>query len=360
MLNLCLTKKEISTQSKTFIKKGAVQVSDSISDSAILTKFNNDFHFHPLTQRFDLPKFHRKVAEIDRTSEGFTLIPHKTKLKSYFDEFWLVINKSSIPSLPLSKLDIIRVNNSCFLIKDLIGFHDKTIEKPEKTQNRESELSFKTDPRNTLTPFPEILIEVESFCRICLEDTQTQLNPFIKPCKCSGGMGFIHLECFDKWVDSKFNVKVFKFFKIISWDTLCCESCKQGIPDIVEYNSTFFDIFSRFRIGGKSVMFQKVDGGERKRNVLIVVDCNGIDKFFIHHNGFVEDKKAGNACMVMVGEDELVACGNEMKDFSFSVLTRHNIEMGKGDKFVFINGLSLLDFSVHKKFSLKSCLCCKA
>lgn len=36
-------------------------------------------------------------------------------------------------------------------------------------------------------------------CRICLDEGETEDNPFITPCKCSGSMKFIHLECLREW-----------------------------------------------------------------------------------------------------------------------------------------------------------------
>ena len=35
-------------------------------------------------------------------------------------------------------------------------------------------------------------------CRICFEE-ETDSNPFIQPCKCSGTSKYIHLSCLEKW-----------------------------------------------------------------------------------------------------------------------------------------------------------------
>lgn len=36
----------------------------------------------------------------------------------------------------------------------------------------------------------------EGMCRICFsEETDPKSNPLISPCKCSGSMGMIHLDC---------------------------------------------------------------------------------------------------------------------------------------------------------------------
>lgn len=40
-------------------------------------------------------------------------------------------------------------------------------------------------------------------CRICLSEDSDMENPLISPCKCSGTMKFIHLDCLKEWLNSK-------------------------------------------------------------------------------------------------------------------------------------------------------------
>lgn len=42
-------------------------------------------------------------------------------------------------------------------------------------------------------------LESGKACRICLDDTEEEGNPFITPCKCAGSMKFIHLQCLREW-----------------------------------------------------------------------------------------------------------------------------------------------------------------
>ncbi len=41
--------------------------------------------------------------------------------------------------------------------------------------------------------------DVENFCKVCLAEDSTKENPLIYPCKCSGTMKFIHLNCLKEW-----------------------------------------------------------------------------------------------------------------------------------------------------------------
>lgn len=40
-------------------------------------------------------------------------------------------------------------------------------------------------------------------CRICLNEGQTEENPFITPCKCRGTCEFVHFNCLKYWIDSR-------------------------------------------------------------------------------------------------------------------------------------------------------------
>ena len=42
-------------------------------------------------------------------------------------------------------------------------------------------------------------------CRICLDEEEDVAtgNVFITPCKCTGSMKYIHLNCLRNWTDSK-------------------------------------------------------------------------------------------------------------------------------------------------------------
>lgn len=40
-------------------------------------------------------------------------------------------------------------------------------------------------------------------CRICLDECDSKKNPFLTPCKCTGSVRYIHLDCFKSWLVSK-------------------------------------------------------------------------------------------------------------------------------------------------------------
>ena len=71
-------------------------------------------------------------------------------------------------------------------------------------------------------------------CRICLEDEEEVSNPFICPCKCTGSMKFIHLQCLREWTDSKKQFQAEMGVSSYYWENLNCELCKQPLNLLVQ------------------------------------------------------------------------------------------------------------------------------
>ena len=74
----------------------------------------------------------------------------------------------------------------------------------------------------------ETISDVKS-CRICLGEENFAQDPLISPCKCSGTMSSIHLECLREWLNSK-RTKKDGVVKTYCWKALECELCKERFP----------------------------------------------------------------------------------------------------------------------------------
>ena len=71
-------------------------------------------------------------------------------------------------------------------------------------------------------------------CRICLSEDNESLNPLFSPCKCSGTMKYIHLDCLKEWLNSKKVTKENAFSRTYFWKTLECELCKTTFPNMIK------------------------------------------------------------------------------------------------------------------------------
>ena len=88
--------------------------------------------------------------------------------------------------------------------------------------------------------------KTQSFkCRICFCEGSFEGNdPLISPCKCTGSLTYIHLNCLRKWLTLKVNTKSFPSNNIYcySFRSLECEICKSPIPEIVEYRGKYLSL----------------------------------------------------------------------------------------------------------------------
>ena len=70
-------------------------------------------------------------------------------------------------------------------------------------------------------------------CRICLGEENEIENPLICPCKCSGTMKHIHIECLREWLKSKQSFKSNLAVKTYCWKALECELCRVRFPSVI-------------------------------------------------------------------------------------------------------------------------------
>ncbi len=72
----------------------------------------------------------------------------------------------------------------------------------------------------------------EIICRICLGEEEPG-NPIISPCKCTGSVKYIHLECIREWLEGKKHKKETPLVNSYIWRGLECEICKAYYDDSV-------------------------------------------------------------------------------------------------------------------------------
>ena len=85
-------------------------------------------------------------------------------------------------------------------------------------------------------------------CRICyMTETNSILNPLIKPCKCSGSMKYIHLKCLLHWLKTKIQVDKSEYieneyFSLYSSEKVECELCKHIFPHYIRHKKKLYNL----------------------------------------------------------------------------------------------------------------------
>lgn len=78
-------------------------------------------------------------------------------------------------------------------------------------------------------------------CRICLSSGESQSNPLVSPCKCTGSMQNIHFNCLQKWLLSKLAVRHRGFVSTYHWPNLKCELCGTDLPPSIDLGDKRLD-----------------------------------------------------------------------------------------------------------------------
>ena len=97
-------------------------------------------------------------------------------------------------------------------------YEDLSFKMPEqKTQIKEVKEAVKENLSEITTS--------DQVCRICLDAGEYD-NPLITPCKCSGSVKYIHLNCLKAWLAKRLNSTKTQYCITINWLPLSCEMCK--------------------------------------------------------------------------------------------------------------------------------------
>ena len=114
---------------------------------------------------------------------------NKYGIKSFTEPLWKVIrdikNPQNIKGYILKQGDILKFGRINFIIRELSGILNE----------------------ETRVPLEVEVDHLGSSCKICLGDQAEEGNPLVSPCKCSGTMKYIHVECLKMCVLSQMSVK---------------------------------------------------------------------------------------------------------------------------------------------------------
>ena len=210
----------------------------------------------------------RKHSDLDSRSDSKPLIrvfyesgqywvDHPDTVRDSSKTLWVLIRQSKYP-VPLSSGDMLKMGRYKIRVKEAVT-ENQPPPKPGKRfsvastdsydgeeatccSKDDGDLSFNDTsvPANTLRRSSHPLVDIQSqeVCRICY-DSGDDGNPLISPCKCSGSMQYVHLQCLRKWMDGRLSVNsnsqdqgmtTVSYF----WRNLDCELCKLSYPTTVE------------------------------------------------------------------------------------------------------------------------------
>ena len=210
----------------------------------------------------------------------------KQNLKS-FNNSWFVFKTSKIgiglPKYKISKGDIIRFGRITMRVKEIyknkkinsdrkdLDKSDSYINNGNNAANTKNKLTVSTLVFNKKNKIIESndneeniknndqaidihqsinkisLNKLPKICKICyMEEEPDSKNPLVQPCKCSGSMKYIHLNCLKQWLFTKSCTRLEKNknFSIFIIKVGECEVCKTKLPDFVMHNNKLYELLN--------------------------------------------------------------------------------------------------------------------
>ncbi|CAG9311735.1 unnamed protein product [Blepharisma stoltei] len=93
-------------------------------------------------------------------------------------------------------------------------------------------------------------------CRICLFDTSTKEDPLISPCKCSGTMKSVHVNCLKEWLKNKVETRLSEKATSYCWKDLSCELCKNPLPSSILVDGEKVELISMSYPQSSYILFE--------------------------------------------------------------------------------------------------------
>lgn len=152
----------------------------------------------------------------------------------------------------LFKCKEIKIINSAGPDCNLSKLKEKTLGDNYQDDNIEGGGNFDSDViRETNSNLNLLLLQNKNkkqnkncICRFCLCEDEGPENPLIAPCKCSGTMKHIHIDCLKSWLKSKINVKSSTFMISYTFKPLMCELCLTPVPMRFKFKGRIHDLIN--------------------------------------------------------------------------------------------------------------------
>ena len=303
-----------------------------------------------------------------QSDSAFYLQPNKAEFKSKkmnYEKTWLVLRnltKKASQGYYLSEGDQVRLGKALLRVKEIKG-----TKRPRLTLPIQSKTLFAGGLAGRVivnkTEDPVIVLSAGeedqgTNCRVCLMDDNEESNPLVKPCKCSGSMGLVHVECLQKWFSTKVSMREFSNAKSYSWKSLRCELCKFDYPEKVAVGKKVFELLLIDKPSDNFITLQSdtKNGEATNINVISFDDKKNIRLGRANDSDvrLSDISVSRNHANISLGRDGLLL--NDVKSkFGTLVKVKQSVTLNLGVRFEVQCGRNLIEIVVKKPFRLFSC-----
>lgn len=284
-----------------------------------------------------------------------------------YENVWLVMRKKIKDTLgySLSEGDVIRLGKAQLKVKEIKGPRKNKISKALPLSKHIYQGGLGGFINESLEPDdPQIVNTFESDdegnqCRICLMEENTEENPLIKPCKCSGSMGLIHIECLQRWFSTKVATREYNNATSYSWKSLKCELCRFDYPEKLSVRDEVFDLLLMKKPENNYITLESAssqNNESRSINIISFQDKKNIRLGRGHDSDIrlSDISVSRNHANIHLTNTGLYLADVNSK-FGTLVRIKRPVSLTLGFKFSVQCGRTLIEISVKKPFRLFSC-----
>ena len=138
-------------------------------------------------------------------------------------------------------------------------------------------------------------VDENDVCRICFASKNSEENPLISACKCTGTMKFIHLQCLKSWLNLKLVIKEVSNVRSYFWQSFECEICKGSYPySIIQSGTRHYLVDVKKPEEGSFLMLESLDHEKNTSRIIHIITPNETKKSFKLGRGHESDIRVGD------------------------------------------------------------------
>lgn len=167
----------------------------------------------------------KSLAYVEQVEEDEFIIKPVNTTSSISNRLWQIVRGSYYEPKQVGYIikpkDIIKIGRISLRVREIV------------TDNVESLASIDEEFQDWVKLEEEP--ENEGLCKFCWVGEETEDNPKLCPCSCTGSMRYIHINWLRHWIDSRKQSKGENGVTSIIWKNFDCEICKKPYPSLFEY-----------------------------------------------------------------------------------------------------------------------------
>ncbi len=161
-------------------------------------------------------------------------------------EFFFLAYINRWPDNKINTFDVIKLGRVKFRVKDLccqtLNQTAEELYQQEFKEARRARTAAEVKAAAGVTDLSSQAAK-DFFCKYCWTDEETEENPLIVTCKCSGSVGLTHFHCLKQWLCTQKQQKqlgdnVISYY----WKKFECEICKQAYPYIFKVDKMLYKL----------------------------------------------------------------------------------------------------------------------